>query len=93
MRRGVVYPYRIDSAHYVEHRGMREMHAGLHRLGDPSRSSRAQTSSRPVGVAMNVPALQQFGAPINLNTPAAVASNRVAGGSSKWRRLDAGGAS
>lgn len=90
MRRGVHFPIRQDSAHWVEERGARDRYGAnhLHRIGDPARSSRLQTSSRPVGVAVNLPALQQFGAPMLLNAAHAIPSRSSSGPSSKWRRLD-----
>lgn len=90
MRRGTFFPYAHDSAHWVDGRGVRELYDAqvLHRIGDPARGARLQTSSRPVGVAMNHPALQRFGAPLSVNTPDAVV-NQVSGGPTfKWRRMD-----
>jgi hypothetical protein len=90
VRRGVIFPARIDSAHWVPNHGMRAMYdsAILHGIGNAHRTARPQTSSRAVGLAQNMPALQNFGGPINLNAPHAVSSSRQAGGSSKWKAFD-----
>ena len=87
MRRGVNFPYRVDSAHWVEDRGMRYMYVpgAIGRVTDPHRGSRMQTSSRPIGVAQNMPALQEFGAPMRVNAMHAVADPRSASASSKWK--------
>ena len=91
MRRGVDFPARRDPAHWVEGRGVRELYqpGAPNRLTDPHRGSRLQTSSRPIGNAVNLPALQQFGAPMNVNAAHAVASQRSAGPTSKWKRWEA----
>lgn len=59
-RRKAFFEYRHDSTAHV--RGSLATYGPhLHRLTNPARGSRLQTSSRPVGVAQNWASPQRFG--------------------------------
>lgn len=87
MRNGVLFPERVHPGQWVAEHGQRARYdAGrITRLGDVHRGARPQTSSRPVGVGWNSPAIQTFGAPILTNAMHAVASNNSSVSTSKWK--------
>lgn len=87
MRPGVHYDAIVHPGHWVQEHGQRAHYdsARITRLGDVHRGARPQTSSRPVGVGWNSPAIQTFGAPIRTNAMHSVASNSSSSGTSKWK--------
>jgi hypothetical protein len=86
MRRGTFFEYAHDSAHWVEPRGVKYQPGWAGRLNDPTISTRVQTSSRPWGVAMNVPSPQRFGHPIMANAAHRVTPRESASFAYKWKR-------